>query len=279
VRLLLVVLVLALPGVAARTPVQPLPNFAHVVVIVFENKAYGAVIGSPQAPTFNRIGHSYATLTNYDAVSHPSLPNYLALVSGSTHGIAHDCTSCHVSGLNLADMLERAHKTWKLYAEGLPHPGYTGASADGYAKKHDPFVYFRDIAASPTRLANIVPLSRLQTDLSSGQLPDFAFVVPDECHSMHDCTVATGDAWLRRRLPPLLGLPDTVVFIVFDEGTSIAGGGGHVPALAAGAAVKPHSPFTSKSSHYALLRTIEDAWGLRRLGRSAQARPISGIWR
>ncbi len=267
---------LVVPAASAQPAV---PAFQHVVVIVFENKEYASVLGNSQAPTFNRMARRYATLTRYYGVAHPSLPNYLALVSGSTHEIASDCTSCTVSGSNLADTLERAGKTWRLYAEGLPQPGFTGPFAGRYAKKHDPFVYFRDVAGDPRRLQRVAPLTQLHSDLAAYRLPDFAFVVPDLCHSMHDCSVQTGDRWLRAQLPPLLRLTDTVVFVVFDEGSTDARGGGHVPALALGTAVAPHTRFTAVTSHYGLLRTVEDAWGLERLGRSAQTRPITGVWK
>jgi phosphatidylinositol-3-phosphatase len=99
------------------------------------------------------------------------------------------------------------------------------------------------------------------------------------CNSMHDCGVSIGDRWLRRVAPPLLKLPNTVVFVLFDEGESDARGGGHIPALALGTAVRPGARFAGMTDHYGALRTIEDAWGLPRLGKSAKARPITGIWR
>ncbi|MGH3050934.1 MAG: alkaline phosphatase family protein, partial [Gaiellaceae bacterium] len=256
--------------------------FTHVLVVVFENREANEVAGSPQAPTFRALGRRYATLTNYDAVAHPSLPNYLALVSGSTQVITSDCTDCVVSARNLADTLVAAGRTWKTYAEGLPYPGFTGASADDYALKHDPFLYFRDVRSSKTRRRNVVPLTQLARDVARRRLPDFALVVPDLCHDMHDCTVATGDTWLRRHIRPLLGSPALaggVVFVVFDEGTSSEGGGGNVEALALGPAVRSGSAFSLRTNHYGLLRTIEDAWGLPRLGQSRTATPIGGIWK
>jgi hypothetical protein len=272
----LAVLAVAAGGASAGVPV---PAFRHVVVIMFENKEESSVLGSGNAPTFDAMAHRYATLTHYYGVTHPSLPNYLALVSGSTHGINSDCTSCIVSAPNLADTLERGGKTWKLYAEGLPHPGFTGASYGRYAKKHAPFLYFRDIVTSRKRRNRVVPLAQLHADLAGHKLPDFALVVPDLCHSMHDCSVRTGDTWLRSKLPPLLALTDSVVFVVFDEGASNSKGGGHVPALALGTAVRPGVSFDNSTSHYGLLRTIEDAWGLSALAHSAGAQPITGIWR
>jgi phosphatidylinositol-3-phosphatase len=221
-------------------------------------------------------------MTHYDAVAHPSVPNYLSLVSGSNHGITSDCTSCVVSARNLADTLAAAGRTWKTYAEGLPEAGYTGASAGRYAKKHDPFLYFRDVVDSPARLARVVPLTELAGDVAHRRLPDFALVVPDLCDDMHDCSVSTGDAWLRAHIVPLLHSPALaggVVFVVFDEGTSHEGGGGRVDALALGPLVRPGSAFTAPTNHDGLLRTIEDAWGLPHLGYSGRVRPIGGIWK
>jgi phosphatidylinositol-3-phosphatase len=267
----------ALPG--AQAAPRPVPAFDHVVVIVFENKARGSVLGSPAAPTFNSLASRYAVLAGYRGVTHPSLPNYLALVSGSTQGITNDCTSCTTGGRSLADTLEAKGRTWKTYAEGLPRPGWTGAASGRYVKRHVPFLYFRRVLARPARLRNVVPLSALSRDLAAKRLPDFALVVPDMCHNMHDCSVSTGDAWLARFLPPLLRsrqLVNSAVFVIFDESDSADP---RVAGLALGPLVRPGSVFAPAMSHYGLLRTIEDAWGLPRLGRSAQAAPVAGIWR
>jgi acid phosphatase len=267
---------------AKAPPSTPVPDFTHVVVVVFENHEASQIAGSSDAPTFNSLGRRYARLTHYDAVAHPSLPNYLALVSGSTHGITSDCTDCLVTGRSLADTLAAAGKTWKTYAEDLPSPGYTGAFAGRYAKKHDPLLYFRDVAGSRARRDRVVPFTELARDLAARRLPDFSLVVPNLCDDMHDCSVATGDAWLKAHIAPLLSSPELrggVVFVVFDEGASDLGGGGHVEALALGPAVRPHSVFSRPTNHYGLLRTIEDAWGLPRLGLSAKATPIGGIWK
>ena len=258
------------------------PAFTHVVVVVFENKEVSSIAGNPDAPTFNALARRYATLTTYNGVAHPSLPSYLALVSGSTHGITSDCTDCVVSGASLADTLELVGKTWKTYAEDLPYPGFTGGSAGRYAKKHDPFLYFRDIASSPGRRRHVVPFTRLTRDLARRRLPDFSLVVPNLCNDMHDCSVATGDAWLRAHVVPLLHSPvlrGGVVFVVFDEGTTDLGGGGRIEALALGPTVRRGARFRRTTNHYGLLRTIEDAWKLPRLGLSRTGTPIGGIWK
>jgi hypothetical protein len=263
----------------AASAVRPAPAFEHVVVIVFENKESFSVLGNRAAPTFNAYARRYAKLTGYYGVTHPSLPNYLALVSGSTQGITTDCTDCVVDATSLADTIEASGRTWKTYLEGLPAPGYLGARSGLYAKKHNPFAYFRGIASDPTRRAQLVPLSQLAADLRANALPSFSLVVPDLCNSMHDCPVATGDRWLRSQVGRFLQLPRTVVFVLFDEGASRLGGGGHTTALALGKAVRPGSRFKGVTGHYGVLRTIEQAWGLPLLGHSAQVAPITGIWR
>jgi hypothetical protein len=274
-----VVLLLALVLCPAATAAAPVPQLDHIVVVVFENKEAGSVLGSRAAPTFNAYARRYASVTRYYGVTHPSLPNYLALVSGSTHGIKTTCTTCVISGPSLANTIEASGRSWKTYAEGLPSAGFLGPSRGRYAKKHNPFAYFTDIAQSSERRSRIVPFAQLQRDFTSGNLPDFALVVPDLCHSMHDCSVGVGDAWLRRTVMPLMRLANAAIFILFDEGSSNVRGGGHTPALVVGTAVRPTARYTAVTDHYGALRTIEQAWGLPYLGRSARARPITGIWR
>jgi len=257
------------------------PRFRHVVLVVFENHEVDDVLRSSDAPTFNRLASRYATISQYTAVAHPSLPNYLALVSGSTQGIDSDCTDCVVDGRSLADTLAASGKTWKTYAEGLPRTGFTGASSGRYAKKHNPLVYFRR-NLTPARLQRVVPLSRFLPDVRGRRLPAFSLVIPDLCHDMHDCGVATGDAWLGAFVRPLLRgsvLRNSVVFVVFDEGTTDVGGGGRVAALALGPLVRPHAQSAAPTNHYGLLRTIEAGLRVPLLGRSAGVRPIVGIWR
>ena len=253
----LVALVAGAFALAAGGAAQDLPSPAHVVLIVLENKD-ASEINARTAPALTALGLRYGRLTNYFAVTHPSLPNYLALVSGSTHGITNDCTACSVDGQSIGDQLMGGGQSWAAYAEGFP-------SGARFAKQHMPFLYF---AVGAT---HVLPLSRFDPH----RLPDFAFVVPNLCHDMHDCSVGAGDAWLRRFVTPLLAVQDTVVFVVFDEGFL----GNHVAAYALGTAVRPRSAFTGRVGHYGLLRTIEDMFGLPRLGAAKTARPITGIWR
>ena len=271
---LLAALLVLCTGAEAAPP--PVPSFQHVVVVVLENKARDQVLGNSDAPAFNAFARRGAILADYRGITHPSLPNYLALVSGSTQGITDDCTSCSLPGRSLADTLATAGRTWKTYAEGLPRRGWTGAERGRYVKRHVPFLYFRRVLSRPTWLRRMVPLSQLSDDRAKRRLPAFSLVVPDLCHDMHDCSVATGDAWLRRFLPPLLNVKGTVVFVTFDESDTSDPG---VPALALGPLVRPGSTFSRAVNHYGLLRTIEDGLRLPRLGRSARSVAITGVWR
>jgi phosphatidylinositol-3-phosphatase len=106
-----VLLLLLTAGPSGAGHDQSVPRFRHVLLVVYENKERSAIVGNPTAPTFASLARTYASPAAYDAAAHPSLPNYLALVSGSTQGITSDCTSCIVDAPNLADELEHAGLT------------------------------------------------------------------------------------------------------------------------------------------------------------------------
>jgi acid phosphatase len=205
------------------------------------------------------------------AISHPSLPNYLALTGGSTFGITWDCTTCQVRSSSLVDQLARAGMSWKAYMEDLPHPCYGGGWAGNYAKKHDPFAYYTPVRAHPAWCRRIVPLSQLRADERSG-LPRFVWISPNLCHDMHDCPVSTGDAFLSHLLPPLLAAlgPRGLLILTWDEGSSDDGccrvaAGGHVVTIVAGGLARPGARLRTPADHYSVLQAIEDLFGLPRL--------------
>jgi phosphatidylinositol-3-phosphatase len=252
---------------------------SHVVVVVIENAEYPEVIGSPSAPYINSLAARYGLATQSYAVTHPSLPNYLALTSGSTHGITSDCTSCRVAAPNIADQLEAAGLSWKAYMEDLPHPCFLGAGAGGYAKKHDPFAYYVDIASSATRCRRIVPFTALEADLRAGALPAYSFIAPNLCDDAHDCPLQTADRFLARTLPPLLRElgPHGFLVLTWDEGNLEVGccggaGGGRIATIVAGPDVRRGGRTSSPVDHYGVLATIERAFSLPALGGAADPR-------
>ena len=256
------------PPPAAAASTKP-----HVFVIVMENKEHGEVIGSQSAPYTTSLAKRYASLTRMYGVRHPSLPNYFALTAGTTFGVSTDCTSCQQSGRNLADQLEAQDVSWKAYLGGMPRACFKGASSGRYAKKHNPFMYYRSVADDPVRCRKVVPEKELSRDLAAGRLPTFSFLAPDLCDDTHDCGVDTGDRYLSRVVPSVLkGLgPDGFLVLTYDEGSSDAHGGGRIPTVIAGSGVRRGATPGATYNHYATLRLIEDALRLPRLGHARDA--------
>jgi hypothetical protein len=252
----------------------PRSHASHVVVMLMENDEYGEVIGNSHAPYINSLVKRYGLMTQSYAIRHPSLPNYIALTSGSTHGIDSDCTDCDVAGANIADQLEAAHRSWKAYLEDLPSPCFTGAGAGGYAKKHNPFAYYTDITSSPTRCRRMVGFGALGADLRAGTLPTYAWISPNLCDDGHDCPIATADAFLARTVPSLLrGLgPHGFLVLTWDEGSGGAASccgvahGGHIATIVAGPDVRRGARVATPIDSYGVLGRIEQALGLPALG-------------
>lgn len=234
----------------------------HVLVVVLENHSYAQVAGS--SPYLNQLARDCAVATDYSAVSHPSLPNYLALTSGTTSGITSDCTDCTTPARSI---FEQLGADWRSYLESMPTPGYGGSSSGDYAKKHNPAAYYPAVAAGYARQA--VPLGQpdsgaLAGDLRQNRLKSFSLIVPNLCHDEHDCTVDEGDSWLRTWIPLILGSPayasgHTALFITYDEGT---GSDNRVYTVAVAPAIRPGTVLRSALSHYSLLRSIEQLLGL-----------------
>ncbi|MEP6896583.1 MAG: alkaline phosphatase family protein, partial [Chloroflexota bacterium] len=186
------------------TPRPLVPNFDHIVIIIFENKEFGSVIGNSAMPNYNKLAHDYTLLTQFYAVTHPSLPNYLALIGGDTFGITSDCNTCFVNAPSLPDLIEATGRTWKTYQEDMPNPCYLSDSV-AYMQKHNPFIYFDPIRLDAVRCErSIVPLTALQSDMEAGTLPNFIFITPNMCNDAHDCTLDVSDAWLTTLLGQLI---------------------------------------------------------------------------
>ena len=225
----------------------------RVAVIVMENHGYNSVVGLPYIRT---IASTATALTNYHASGHPSLPNYLALTSGTTWGIADD--GYHVlPAQDVGDQLTAAGVSWRAYMEGMGSDCRQGNGE--YAVKHDPFAYYGGQCQS-----SVVPFSQLNADLASAAPPRFIWITPNLCNDMHDCSPSVGDAWLQHTVPMLLSSPamtNGVVLLTWDENDG--GGSNQVLTLVLGArhVVTPGDSY----SHPSLLATVEDLLGLPRL--------------
>ncbi len=244
-----------------------------------ENLGYDAAMATP---SIAKLAHEYAAATNYDAVAHPSLPNYLALTSGGTWGVTSDCFTCYRSEPNLGSQLSGAGVPWGAYMEGLPSscdltPYYLPGD---YAGKHDPFRYFTNIRTSPALCAHIQPLA----NLNLARPPTFAWITPNLCHDGHDCPASQAGAWLDGFVAQVTASPGWrnggVLFVTWDEGNGgdTRGGGGHALTLVIAPGLPPGEMVAQPFNHYALLHTIEASLGVPPLGAAAQAPVMSAFW-
>ncbi|MCX5250304.1 alkaline phosphatase family protein [Streptomyces sp. NBC_00201] len=261
---------------ASTAQAAALPTPDHVVVVVMENHAYSQVIGSSSAPYLNNtLKAGGANLTQSYGLTHPSEPNYYMLFSGSNQGRTDD--SCvgvgSISAPNLASELIAAGKSWKSYNESLPSQGSTTCSSGNYAQKHNPWFGFSNV---PTNTA--MTFAQFPSDYTT--LPKVSFVTPNLCSDMHDCSVSTGDTWIKDNLGAYATWAQThnsILAVTFDEDNKQSGN--RIPTLFYGQHVTPGSSSATTYNHYNVLRTVEDLAGLSaHAGNAASASDISGIW-
>jgi hypothetical protein len=252
------------------TPASPSPppagaQFPHVFVIVMENRSYSQAISGGYTA---QLASQYSAATNYHGISHPSLPNYLAMTSGSTWGIADDGWHPLPAG-GLGSQITSAGITWRAYMEGMS--GSCTRSGYPYALKHDPFAYYG--GACPSQ---VVPFSQFDHDLA-GTIPNFVWITPDMCHDGHDCSTQVADAWLSGVVPKILATSawrdGGLLVITWDEGEDSSNS---VLTLVIHPGTIIHKS-AHAYDHYSLLATIEDRLGLPRLGQAKQATPMSDL--
>ncbi len=247
------------------------PAFDHVVILIEENHAQGQIIGSASAPYLTSLANGGANMTQSFAVTHPSEPNYLALYSGSTQGLSDDSCPHTYTGENLGHQLLAAGKTFKGYSESMSSDGFTGCTSGRYARKHNPWVNFTTVPASSN-----VRFTTFPTNFTT--LPAVSFVVPNLCNDMHDCSVRTGDTWVKNNLDAYATWAKThnsLLVVTFDEDDRSADN--RIPTIFVGAHVATGS-YAEQITHYTVLRTLQVSYGLSCLGASCSAAPITDIW-
>jgi hypothetical protein len=238
-------------------------RYSHVVWIMLENEGY-SVIGSPSAPYLNLVASQCGLATNDDAVSHPSLPNYIALTSGSTQGILDDNEpSSH--RLNVPSIFSELNGNWRAYDQSMPR-ACDKVTSGSYAARHNPAVYYTNL---PTCTRNDVPL-KSPLNLSAA----FTMITPNICNDMHSCSVATGDRWLESFIPSILSSSEyrtqsLVLFITFDENTNSSSN--RIPTIVVAPTVPKQSQVSTFFTHYSLLKTSESLLHLPLLGGARHA--------
>ncbi|MDP9276335.1 MAG: alkaline phosphatase family protein, partial [Chloroflexota bacterium] len=255
------------PSTPSPTPTEtPTPSTPHVFVIVMENSSLATALRSP---SIERLAATYALATNYRAVSSPSLPNYLAMTSGSTWGITDDAYHVLPAG-GLGAQLTAAGVSWRAYMEGLTSAGCL-RSPYPYALKHNPFAYYGGSCPE-----NVVALDALDADLAR-DTPSVVWVTPGLCHDGHDCALSEAGPWLedlvRRIVDSSAWRDHGALFVVWDEGD---GRSSVVPLIVASPDVESRR-VDGIYDHYSLLAAIEDQFGLPRLGAAKDARPLTDL--
>ena len=252
----------ATSGASATASPSPTPAAKHIFVIVLENASYQLALRQPYIAS---VAKQYAVATNYSSVASPSLPNYLAMSSGSTWGIRDDSYHRLPAG-GLGSELADAGISWKVYMEGFTGDCFN--SPYPYALKHNPFAYYG--GACP---ANVVPMTDLATDLN-GDTPQLSWITPGLCNDGHDCGVGTSDRWLAQVVPQITSSPawqqNGVLFITWDESSS-------ADTRVALLVVSPSltGPIDTPLNHFSLSATISDQLGVPRLGEAQQATSLS----
>jgi acid phosphatase len=260
----------------------------HVLVLMEENKNAGLLSG---APFLDGLGTAYASSSRWFGIDHPSAPNYVGLLSGSTQSVVGDCTppSCGpYSSPSLGGQLTAARIPWVAYMESMPSPCSNKPTAGAYAEKHNPFVYFNDVLRNGCA-AHVLPypgVAGLLAALNGPNAPDFVWITPNLLDDMHDGSVAKGDAWARANLAPVLASRwftnyDSTVIVTMDEGDSNAGAsccgqpaGGPIPLIVVSSASAGTGSVPITGDQYGTLRSIEQEFGLRLLGDALN--PVNG---
>lgn len=263
------------------------PEIDHVFVFVFENKGLREIVGSPDAPFINRLSARHVLFTDYHAMAHPSLPNYVALISGRTGTTYSDDPKLRYSFPTVVEAMVRAGVSVRGYFQAMPSPGFLGAEYPAerplYVLKHNPFFLFGRMRDDHDWQRRIVPIERLSDDLRSGHVARFSFVIGDLCHDMHGgvacpdnskaALIRAGDrfleTWVEKIRMSGIWNGRNVIFITWDEGRYTfvqrvksaikkkRGWGGRVPFLA----VKSFSDGPARVTDYEDHRTFVDTLG------------------
>jgi hypothetical protein len=285
-------------------------TYDHVFLVIGENHKFDQIIGNPAAPIINALAANYGLATQYSGVSDPSEPNYVAMLGGSDFGIASDdpyfFPGQNVDADNLMSQLDRAGKTWRAYFQDMPYPGYRGYCFPGkcngipdsdtqYVVKHNGIPNFTNMQ-TPAEWAKQMPLAQLEEDLESGDVPNFGYVVADECHDMHGAPpwcvdsgnpgdiadnwlVSQGDAFIGQIVnlvtsSKFWGKGNNAIVVTFDEGDTPQD-------LVSTVVITSHGPRGLQDAtpydHYSLLATLQQNFGLGCLLNSCTATPMTPL--
>jgi acid phosphatase len=258
----------------------PRQSIGKVLTIVEENHSLQQIEAG--MPYLRELARTFGYAVNYRGVSHPSLPNYLAMVGGSAFGVSDDAspTAHPLSGASVFGQAIRAGRTARLYAESMPQP-CDATPSDPYAVKHAPWAYFVDERAACRN--GMVPAGApgsgaFARDIAAGRLPVVGMLIPNLDHDAHDGTLAAADVWLRQWMKPLLDGPDftagrLAIVVTTDDSAS----GNRVLTVVIAPGIR-HRVVTTPLTHYSLARMYAEVSGTAPLRKARSARSLAAAF-
>ena len=244
------------------------PHSSHVWLVTEENHSYEDVMAS--MPYLVSVANQYGLATQYYSDMHNSISALMHLTAGQTV-TTNDSTTSIFDVDNIVRRMLPKGLTFRSYQEELPYAGFSGISSNEYVKRHNPLVYFTDVANSSLKYHS-VPYTQLSSDLSNHATGNLNYVTPDLMNDAHDGTMGAADSWLKQHLPVILAQPefqsggDGLLFIVFDEGnlstdnrcsaTDSSGCGGRVATVVIGPKIRRGYRSTVWHNHESRLKTV-----------------------
>jgi acid phosphatase len=272
VRLFFVALLAVVHVPAADAGLLPRPD--HVVVVIEENRSFMQIMDTNNHDSFIHALAKRGTLfTRSYGVTHPSQPNYMALFSGSTHGITNNFCPLAFDSDNLATVLLDAGLSFASYAESLPEAGDMTCLSGVYARKHNPVVNWQG-----SRLPGEINKRFADFPQDFSRLPTIAFVIPDMNNDMHDGSFADADNWLKMHIAPYVDWAmkhNSLLILTWDEDHYQSNN--RIATIMVGPMVQAGTS-DQRINHYNVLRTLLDFYDLSPLGASSDAEPIKGNW-
>lgn len=261
-----------------RVGAEPGPKVKRIIHVVFENADYQDALAQP---VFARLARSGVLFTQSFGVTHPSQPNYIAMIAGSRLGVNHN-QEVNLDSRHLGDLLEEKRLSWANYAEDFPGSCYLGMTRGKYARKHVPFLSFRNVQRDSARCDRIRTGERFFKDFDARLLPEYSLFVPNLDQDGHDTDPKHASEWFQTRFKKVWSdtefMKETLFMVTYDESEQYLGPN-HILTFVFGANVRPGLEVKDRVDHYSFLRLIEEVFGLLSLDRNDLKAPrIVGIW-
>jgi hypothetical protein len=268
------------PGQAGTSRVQKPDVPGTVFTIVFENENQEDIL--PVLPFFTKLAAETSQAAAYVSTTHPSLPNYIEMMSGSTFGISNDNDprfNIQIGGTdNLPDQLDAAGIPWRAYMESMGEPCKLDSVSPLYTAHHNPFLYYTTMISDRVRCEqrDVDFDQSFDADLAS-DLYRYMWITPNTCNDLHNCDGSVGDEWLQRVAGKIMASPGYqnggVLFILFDEGsTRYLGAGANLATIVASPQLAETGVVSQTAfDHRSYLATVQDIFRLQRLPTTANA--------